>query len=493
MRLKQRLQMTNVASLRKVKNILISYFVLLITCLSVTATNAQDKQQLSGNIAQEKKRVKPPVGAEPDDFVIPKLHTISLINGLKVTFIPFGELPKTTIRLVSNTGTIDEGKTPWLAQLSIDALKQQIHLSGLASGQPLTSVEDDVKSYVGTDNSWLEVDVLEEYSAQAISLLASAVIKPQLLASEFTLIKEARQRQVALIENNLWYVAKQALLSELFPHHPYGNLNLNSELIKRVSLADFVEFVSADIVPGQSHLYIAGAFDQAKLSEVIHQAFSGWKLHQKPIREKLAINYQPRIHFITPESVQLNGEVQTHLLLAKPLVAANNDNYIPLLVVNQLIASRIKLIVEQQPYSARVENTIINNRAISIWQQKIDVGKAHTGKLAELVFNQLEALKTQLITTSELNEIKDYLAGRFILSNASRTGTINQLSFLVQHDLEHQFLEQYVDRIYRVSVNDIQLLVNQYFDTNQMVVVVVGDRAIVEPQLKQIKALKMAW
>ena len=50
----------------------------------------------------------PPAPGTPRNFAIPEIRRFELPNGLKVRFVQYGEVPKTTIRLVTQTGNIDE-------------------------------------------------------------------------------------------------------------------------------------------------------------------------------------------------------------------------------------------------------------------------------------------------------------------------------------------------------------------------------------------------
>jgi zinc protease len=54
---------------------------------------------LVGAIGAEQKQAPPAAGA-PKDFVIPSPKRFTLANGLPVTMVPFGQVPKVTIRLV---------------------------------------------------------------------------------------------------------------------------------------------------------------------------------------------------------------------------------------------------------------------------------------------------------------------------------------------------------------------------------------------------------
>jgi hypothetical protein len=56
----------------------------------------------------------PPLG-EPRDFRLPDKETLQLANGLALTFIDYGTVPKVTVLAVVRTGKIDEGQSTWLA------------------------------------------------------------------------------------------------------------------------------------------------------------------------------------------------------------------------------------------------------------------------------------------------------------------------------------------------------------------------------------------
>ena len=61
--------------------------------------------------------VAPPLG-QPRDFGLPGRETIALDNGLQVTFIDYGIVPKVTVLAVVRTGNIDDGSSTWLVDLT---------------------------------------------------------------------------------------------------------------------------------------------------------------------------------------------------------------------------------------------------------------------------------------------------------------------------------------------------------------------------------------
>ena len=63
-------------------------------------------------------RETPPAGGEPKDFNLPEKTTFTLDNGLKVTMVPFGQLPKVSMVLQVRAGNLNEGSETWLADLT---------------------------------------------------------------------------------------------------------------------------------------------------------------------------------------------------------------------------------------------------------------------------------------------------------------------------------------------------------------------------------------
>ena len=85
---------------------------------------AQQQQQPAAGQAMARKET-PPEGARPKPFALPKRETFKLSNGLRVTLVPYGAIPKVTVRAVVRSGNIDDpaGKA-WLADVTGDMMKE---------------------------------------------------------------------------------------------------------------------------------------------------------------------------------------------------------------------------------------------------------------------------------------------------------------------------------------------------------------------------------
>ncbi len=68
-----------------------------------------------GAVAQNGKQ-SPPAGAPPKPFRLPHFEKFTLPNGLQVTMVPYGAIPKVAISVAVRSGTINESaQQTWLA------------------------------------------------------------------------------------------------------------------------------------------------------------------------------------------------------------------------------------------------------------------------------------------------------------------------------------------------------------------------------------------
>ncbi len=88
--------------------------------------------------------------------------------------------------------------------------------------------------------------------------------------------------------------------------------------------------------------------------------------------------------------------------------------------------------------------------------------------------------------------MRTWMAGTFVLQNASPAGLIGSVANRDFHGLPANWLESYVPTVLAVQAADMQRLAREQLPLDKMTLVVVGDLAKVTPQLKALPELKDA-
>jgi zinc protease len=436
-------------------------------------------------LAQAQQKEKPPEGGSPKAFTLPKKETFTLKNGMRVTLVPYGTVPKVTVSAVVRAGNINEGpEQVWLANITGTMLKEGTATRTAAQiAEEAARMGGGINVGVGADQTTISGDVLSEFGPELVGLIADVVQRPVLAASELPRIKNDRLRQLTIAKTQPGPIANERFRKLLYPNHPYGRLYPTEEMINRYTIEDVQKFYKENFGAARTHLYVAGRFDMAAMKKAITQAFEGWSGGKQAVEDIPKPVAARSLHLIDRP-----GAAQSTIYLGLPVVYPGNPDYIALQVTNALLggsfASRITSnIREAKGYTYSPNSSLSTRFRDSYWVQVADVTTAVTGPSLKEIFYEIERLQKEPPTEEELLGIKNYLAGIFVIQNSSRQGVINQLAFVDLHGLDEKYLTTYVQKIMAITPKDIQRIAQTYLLGDKMTLVVVGDKSKVAEQL----------
>lgn len=427
----------------------------------------------------------PPEPGKPKGFSVPAPHKFTLGNGLAVTLVFYGTLPKVTVRLAVRAGSIDEGsKETWLADLTGDLLPQGT-TSKTASeiAEAAARMGGSLDVTVGTDRTDVGGDVLSEFGPEMVALVADVVCHPKLPESELPRLKADRQRRLSIARSQPQQLALEKFLAVLYPDHPYGRLFPTPEMLQGYSAEQVHAYYDANFGAARSHLYVVGRFDDKALEASIRKAFSDWKRGTQPISNVPKPASERAVYLIDRP-----GAVQSTIYLGMPVIDPSNPDYIPLVVTNALLggsfASRITSnIREQKGYTYSPRSQVAVRYRTAYWVEIADVTTNVTGPSLKEIFAEIERLKAEPPTAKELKGIQNYLTGTFVLQNSSRPGILSQLEFVDLHGLPADYLNSYVARVSAVTPQDVQRMTAKYVQDDKATIVIAGDKKVIEEQV----------
>jgi len=109
----------------------------------------------------------------------------------------------------------------------------------------------------------------------------------------------------------------------------------------------------------------------------------------------------------------------------------------------------------------------------------------YTGPSIKEILYEIDRLQKDPPSAGELDGIKNYLAGVFVLRNSSRAGLIGQLQYIDLHQLGDDYLDTYVQKVYAVTPQQVQEMAAKYVVADKLTMVVVGDKSKVSEQVAQ--------
>lgn len=427
----------------------------------------------------------PPEGGQPKDFTLPPKTTFTLDNGLKATLVEFGIIPKVTIRAVVRSGNINEGENEvWLSDLTGDLMKEGTTTrSSEEIAREAARMGGGISVNVGDDQTQIAGEVLSEFGGDFLKLLADVMRNPTFPESELTRLKNDRIRQLSLDKADPMSMVTELFRKLLYPNHPYGRVYPTEKMLHDYTIDRVKNFYAKNYGAGRTHLYVAGKFDAKAMEQAIREAFKDWAAGSAVV-ENIPTSVAKREVRI----IDRPGAPQSTVMLGLPVIDPSQKDFRAFSLMNQLLGgsfgSRITAnIREDKGYTYSPFSFISSRFRSAYWVQVASVTTNVTGPALKEIFYEINRLQKEPPSADELKGIQNYAAGVFVLQNSSANGIINQLSFLDLHGLPDSYLTDAVKNIYAVTPAQVQQLCATYLKSDQMRIVIAGDKKQIEKQV----------
>jgi zinc protease len=285
-------------------------------------------------------------------------------------------------------------------------------------------------------------------------------------------------------------IASEKFYSILYKDHAYGRTFPTEKMIDSYTIGKVKGFYDTNFGAKRAVLYAVGKFNEAAVSKVIEETLGNWK-------EGPEVDYPAAVALQTSEIALIDRphSPQSTIMLGLSTLTPSDPDFIALQVTNSLlggsISSRIaRNLREDKGYTYNPFSSVQNFNKTSVWIQEADVTGEYTGASLQEIAKEIQGLQNQVPPKEELLGTQRFEAGLFVLRNSSPNGIINQLNFIEGHGLSDRYLTDRVKNIYAVSPEKIQQMIKDHFNYEKMTLVIVGDKKLLEKQMKSYEAAR---
>ncbi|MEO8501063.1 MAG: pitrilysin family protein [Vicinamibacteria bacterium] len=436
--------------------------------------------------AQAPAKETPPSPASPRDFSVPAPKQFVLENGLNVTLVNYGNVPKVDIGLYVAAGnSYEKAGEVWLGDLTGQLMREGTTTkTGAQISKAAAQMGGQVDIGVGSDTASVSGSSLSEFAPDLVKLMADLVMNPKFPASELERLKADNLRRLSIAKSNPQQMAVEKFREVIYGSHPYGRIFPTEAQMKGYTLTQAKGFYEANWAASRARLYVVGRFDSGAVESAIRAAFAGWRkgVMSHPAAPKPRAD---RAVYI----VDKPGAVQTTLIVGLPTIDASHKDALALAVTNSVLggyfSSRMTAnLRESKGYTYSPFSQVSNRYRDATWAQNADVTTAVTGASLKEIFLEINRLQAEAPSEAELESAKNYMLGTFVLRNSDRAGIIGQLEFINFHGLPADYLNSYVANVRAVTPGMVQQMAQKYIDDTRVAIIAVGDKKVIEEQVK---------
>lgn len=441
--------------------------------------------------AWAEERKKPELGP-PQAFVAPSVQQFKLSSGIPVYFYHKPGLPLVSMQTWVFTGSAhDPDGHRGLADLTAGMMEEG------AGGRDALALAEAFE-VLGADFS-----VSSELHGIAVSLnvttdqfdAAAAVYRDVLLNPDFpeAEIKRSKGSYVnSLIQryDAVGSIGRAVFFNQLYgDRHPYGVLATKAWPEYRALTRKHLRAFHQDhFHAGNMAVVVAGAVERDALQTKLDALFLNLPTKKQPLKPALPALKDGKRRIVL---VDKPGASQSYLGIGRMGVAVDREDYYAARVMNTILggsfASRLNQnIREEHGYAYNAYSYLVDRPGVGPFLARSDVQSDATAKAVQEFFNEFARMQKDL-TEADVARAKNYLTLGYP-SSFARVDYISELYMaLLGNHRPVTVPEQYTQAVNAVTLKDVRQVAKKVLNSKKMLVVVVGDRATVEAELKALK------
>jgi zinc protease len=440
-------------------------------------------------------RSKAPSTGTPPALKLPKLQRATLSNGLKVIVAERHEVPLVTFWLDVDAGyAADPAALPGTSSMTMALL------SGGTKTRSALQISDEqallgaqISASSNLDMSIVRLSSLKAKLDPSLELYSDLILNPVFPDEDF---KKQQKLQLAAIQREQVTPIQMSL--RVFPGllygpgHAYGNPLTGSGTIasvEKMTREDLAKFHQAWFKPNHATLVIAGDTTLSEITPKLEKLLSGWKSGQTP--EKTIKNVQMPAKSVV-YMMDKPGAQQSIIVVGNIAPPTANPNEIAIEAMNDglggLFLSRINAnLRENKHWSYGTRTLLWPARGQRPW---MTIAPVQTDKTKESLVEINKELRGILgdhpLSQEELAVVQDNETLSLPGSRETQQEVGDSINELVQFGLPDDYYETYAAKVRALKPADVAAAVKMIVHPDNLIWVVVGDRAKIEAGVKEL-------
>lgn len=429
---------------------------------------------------------RPAPGPTPE-LALPAAQRFTLDNGLEVIVVEKRDLPLVQANVLVHAGSVlDPADRVGLATITADLLDEG------AAGKSALELSDafellGARFGVGASLHAAQVSLRVPVARlePALALAADVVLRPDFPAAELERLRAERLTALIRAHDQPNAIASALSRQTLFgTEHPYGR-NADAAALRAIDVADARNFWQQWWRPNNATVIVVGDIDAARARTLVEQAFGGW---ERASTTAPSVADASQVSGRTIHLVDKPGAAQSVIIIGRIGAARSTPDYYALQVMNTILGGQFtsrlnQNLREKHGYSYGAGSAFDFRPVAGPWTASAAVQTASTGAALREFFNEFEGIRSP-IPADEVERAKNYLAMRYPAQFQSVAGIAAEIGESVLSEVPLDQMDDYVARVMAVTKADVERVARAYVDPENVAIIVVGDRQVIEQQVR---------
>lgn len=425
-------------------------------------------------------KIDPAVKPEPlpaKEFKFPDYETITLKNGLKVFVIKDDQQPTVSFRIMINGGSLVDGTHAGLSSITAQMLtKGTAKYSALDIANKLDGLGINLGASSSADFTTVAGASLKKHFPTLLEITKEILTAPTFPQDELDKLKKLTVANIKQEKSKGSAVAAAISRIALYgADHPYSKMQ-TEEGINSLTTSDLKSYFKNYIVPNNATMTVTGDVTAKEVKSMLEKHFADWKQGKKLDIKIPEVKPEPiGVYFVSRP-----GAVQSSINIVSMAVPRNHPDYDKLGLSSSIIgagfAGRLfKTLRETYSYTYTPFGFVTGTKYTNRFACGADVRADVTDSSVSVILEQLKLLTEEVPSTEELDLLKKYEVGQYMMSFSNKDYT----SMLIQnadfYGLDINKVKDYHLRLLKYNESDMREMARKYMNPRSSYIVVVGD------------------
>lgn len=450
------------------KNIL----YILIAFLSISAATAQTD------------RSKAPKPAKAKKIQLGESQTFKLSNGLTVILVENHELPTISFSIQIALEPVLEGKVAGTASMAGQLLRTG---TTTRSKSMIDKEIDFIGASLNTSQSGIYGSGLKKHQDKILELMADILYNPTFPAEEFDKLKKQTLSGLAMSASDPNSIA--GVVAEVLRFgktHPYGE-PVTEETVNAITLEGVRQYYSSWFKPDVGYFIMVGDLTLAEGKALAEKYFSSWKPGKVEFGNYADPSPLPGnlVAFVDKPGAVQSVVIITNTVKLKP----GEPDILPASLMNSILGGGVfsgRLMMnlrEDKAYTYGASSSLRSDKYIGRFSAGAQVGTAVTDSAVNEFLHEMKRLQNELVTAEDLRMNKDVMAGEFARALESPSTLATFALNTIRYDLPKDYYATYLERLEKITIEDIQAMAKKYLRPDNCIILVVGNKAMAADKL----------
>jgi zinc protease len=422
---------------------------------------------------------------------VPQMWQKDLTNGIKVLGTQSIETPTTSLLLKIPAGHYYEekekaGMVSLLARLLNESTTEN---SAEAMSKALDKLGSSV--FISASNQYLSVRVntLTKHLDQTLELVYEKLTKPAFIEAEFVRNQRNAIQGAKNGKKDAGYLASTAYRQLLQADNIAATSVSGSEQsLGNITLADIKSFYQQQVKPADSQLIVVSDLAEQPLLNTL-QVLTPWQGKGKSLALTLP---EPDTKVGVIYLVNKDNAAQSAIRIGKRSITQDitgeyYKSYLMNFPLGGAFNSRINLnLREDKGYTYGARSYFNGNKFSGAYTASAEVRADATDKSIIEFVNEIKRYREQGITEEELSFMRNAINQRDALKYETPRAKLGFLAQILEHDLSPDFVQERTEIVKNISAKEINALAAKHLNIDEMLMVVVGDAKVLQPQLQAL-------